>query len=454
MRLIPTLFFTLGIASSSLATVRVNALFQSNMVLPQRTDVPIWGTATPGELITVQGSWGALKVTTALADGTWRVNLLTPRARVGETVEVRGANLVQLTNVAVGEVWMVCGQSNMEKTLLPTPGVPDVKNAAAEIAAANWPNVRLLHVGRVTMATPQTQIKGLWEVCSPATVGKFSAIGYFFGRNLHQEMNVLVGIISAVKGGTSVEEWMSGAAQIASGSSVIPATSYYNGMIAPLMPFPVRGVLIYSGEGNVSRPLEVANVWRTWITSWRQEWGIPTLPIYYAQLAPYNYTGARAGGAALTREGQADALALPSTGMVTLSDTVDNINEIHPTDKQTAALRFNLMAAGRFYKRTGVVSSGPLFERITIENGYLRVYFVNHNNGLNSPEAELPAFEIAGADRVYFPARAIIERNAVTVSSPSVPKPLYVRMAWSDKGMPSLFNGYGLPAAPFRSDRS
>lgn len=140
--------------------------------------------------------------------------------------------------------------------------------------------------------------------------------------------------------------------------------------------------------------------------------------------------------------------------MVTLSDTVDNINEIHPIDKQTAARRFNLMAAGRYYKRTGVVSSGPLFERITIENGYLRVYFVNHNNGLNSPLAELPAFEIAGADRVYFPARAIIERNAVSVSSLSVPKPMYVRMAWSDAAIPALFNGYGLPTAPFRSDRN
>jgi sialate O-acetylesterase len=454
MRLIPTLIVTLGLVSSSLAAVKVNALFQNNMVLPQRTDVPIWGTATPGELITVQGSWGALKVTTALADGTWRVNLLTPRASASETVEIRGTNLLQFTNVAVGEVWMVCGQSNMEKTLLPTPGVPDVKNAAAEIAAANWPNVRLLHLGRTTSAVPQSQIKGLWEVCTPATVGKFSAIGYFFGRNLHQDMNVPVGIISAVKGGTSVEEWMSSAAQIASGSSVIPSTSYYNGMIAPIMPFPIRGALIYSGEGNVSRPLEMANVWRTWITPWRQEWGIPTLPIYYAQLAPYNYTGVRKGGSALTREGQADALSLPNTGMVTLSDTVDNINEIHPIDKQTAARRFNLMAAGRYYKRTGVVSSGPLFERITIENGYLRVYFVNHNNSLNSPLAELPAFEIAGADQVYFPARAIIERNAVSVSSLSVPKPMYVRMAWSDAAIPALFNGYGLPAAPFRSDRN
>ncbi len=443
----------LGLVCVGSAEVRLNAMFQSNMVIPDKAVMPIWGTGTPGESLVIMGSWGAVAGATVDESGKWRTTVLTPNCTTGLSIEVVGTNRIALSNVAAGAVWVCIGQSNMEHTLAATPGLRSILNAEQEIANANYPNLRLLRLARTKAAEPAASIAGTWEVCTSQTVPSFSGVGYFFGRDLSIELAKPVGMIAAVKGGTTIEEWMPNSALAESGSSVLPTTTYYNGMIAPMTDFPVDGVIIWTGEGNVSRPNEFGRIWRTWLTTLRLSWNQGAMPAYFVQLPTYNYSGARKGGAPVSREGQENSLTLGNTGMVVVSDLVDDLNDIHPVNKQGVANRLLRYALGATYKRSGVVGASPLYMSHAREGNKLRVYYKHDNGGLTSTATALTAFEIAGDDGVWRPAQAIIERGAVTVWNDLVQKPVHVRYGWADAYVGNLFNGAGNPAAPFRSDK-
>jgi len=443
----------LSVGTVAFADVQLSSIFQSNMVIPDKASMPIWGTGTPGESVIVMGSWGAVAGATVDEAGKWRTTVITPSAQTGLSIDVIASNRLQLSNVASGDVWVCIGQSNMEHTLAPTPGLRSVFNADQEIANANFPDLRLLRVARVRQAEPAMNIGGTWETCSSQTVSSFSAVGYFFARAIHAALGKPIGMIAAVKGGTTIEEWMPNSAIPESGSTVPPSTTYYNGMLAPMRDFPVDGLIIWTGEGNVSRPSEFGRTWRTWLSTMRQQWNLPALPTYFVQLPPYNYSGARKGGAPVSREGQAESLSLAKTGMVVVSDAVDDLNDIHPIYKQTVATRLVNYALGVTYKRSGRVGASPQYLKHTREGGRLRVLFQNDNGGLTSPEVELKSFEISDGDGVWYPATAIIERGAVTAWNDAVLKPVHVRFGWSDAYVGNLFNGAGNPAVPFRSDR-
>jgi len=443
----------LGLVCVGSAEVRLNSMFQSNMVIPDKAQMPIWGTGTPGESVVIMGSWGAVSGATVDESGKWRTTMITPSSQSGLSIDVVATNRIQLSNVAAGDVWVCIGQSNMEHTLAPTPGLRSIFNADQEIADANHPSLRLLRLARIRQAEPATEVVGNWEVCSSATVLSFSALGYFFGRDLMLELGRPIGVIAAVKGGTTIEEWMPNSAITESGSTVPPATTYYNGMIAPMKEFPVDGLIIWTGEGNVSRPSEFGQVWRTWLSTMRQAWNLPAVPTYFVQLPPYNYSGARKGGAPLSREGQANSLSLAKTGMVVISDLIDDLNDIHPIYKQSVADRLVRYALGSTYKRSGKVGASPMYLKHSREGRKLRVMFRNDNGGLISPEPNLTAFEVSDGDGVWYPASAIIERGAVTAWNDAVLKPIHVRYGWADAYVGNLFNGAGNPAAPFRSDK-
>lgn len=446
-------FSLIAVSSVCVADVQLNSMFQSNMVIPDKAQLPIWGTGTPGESVLVLGSWGAVAGATVDESGRWRTTVITPSAQTGLGIEVIASNRIQLSNVASGDVWVCIGQSNMEHTLAPTPGLRSVLNADQEIADANYPNLRLLRIARVRQAEPAAGVNGTWETCTSQSVPNFSALGYFFGRDLHLELAKPIGVIAAVKGGTTIEEWMPNSAFAESGSTVLPTTTYYNGMLAPMRDFPVDGLIIWTGEGNVSRPNEFGRTWRTWLTTMRQAWNLPALPTYFVQLPPYNYSGARKGGAPLSREGQADSLALARTGMVVISDLIDDLNDIHPIYKQAVADRIVRSALGVTYKRSGKVGASPQYLKHNREGRTLRVMFKSDNGGLISPDTTLTSFEVSDGEGVWHPATAIIERGAVTVWNDAVLKPVHVRYGWADAYVGNLFNGAGNPASPFRSDK-
>jgi sialate O-acetylesterase len=439
------------------ADVRLPKIFGNHMVLQQGVLNPIWGTATAGEQVTV--SIGDTKAaTTADNDGRWMVKIAAPPVGGPYTITVAGKNTVMLSDVLCGEVWICSGQSNMQWP------VQRAQDGANEINAANYPKLRLFQVDRRIAATPQTDVEGEWLVCSPQTVASFSAVGYFFGRDLQKNLDLPVALVQSAWGGTIAEAWMSSAAltgveefkpivdRAARFSSRQPnqATNLYDGMLAPIIPLAMRGVIWYQGESNVSRAEQYAKLFPALIADWRKAWGQGDFPFLFVQLAPYRYGAKDPAEAAELREAQRKALSVANTGMVVTTD-IGNAKDIHPRNKQEVARRLSLWALGTVYGKE-VVYSGPLYDSYTIEDNRLRIKF-KHAAGLVAKDnAELTHFTIAGEDQKFMPAKATIDGETLVVASDAVPKPVAVRFGWRDDAEPNLFNAAGLPASPFRTD--
>lgn len=460
----------LGVAGLR-ADVTLAPLFTDHAVLQQGRAVPVWGRAAAGEHVSVTYRGGTVGAT-ADPDGRWIVLLgAQPASAEGADLVVAGAqSRVVRTDVVVGEVWLCSGQSNMEFTV-DDPKRPafQLQNAKAEVAAANYPLIREFTVGRQVAHAPTGDATGSWTPCAPATVGAFTAVGYFFARDLHQRLGVPVGIINSTWGGTPIEAWMSPLALAADpafavvgerwrkGSPVYLArpswepAGLFNGMINPLLPYGLRGVLWYQGESNANRAAEYHALFAAMITAWRAHAGQPDLPFYWVQLANY-VEPHNPGGVtwAYLREAQAQALSLPATGMAVTIDLGDPKN-IHPHNKQEVGRRLALLAKVRTYGLTGDFS-GPVFAGAERAGPGLRVRFRYAEGGLTAADKPLDAFELAGADRKFHPASAVIAGDTVLVQSPAVPDPVAVRYAWADNPSANLYNGAGLPAAPFRSD--
>ena len=442
------------------AAVKLPAVFGDNMVLQRGQTVPVWGWADKGEEVTVTVA-GQKHMAQAGEDGRWKVTL--DKLAVGRplTMTVAGSTgkKITLKNILVGEVWVCSGQSNMEM------GVGGCNNAAKEIAAAKYPDIRLFTVEKVKAAQPATDVKGKWAPCSPKTVGTggwggFSATAYFFGRQLYKELKVPIGLIHTSWGGTPAEFWTSRKA-LEANPALKPlaqgeASCLYNAMIAPLIPYAIRGAIWYQGEANVGAAYRYRTLFPAMIANWRADWGEGDFPFLFVQLAPFNYHNGGADPACCPELWESQLLTLkstPNTGMAVTTDIAGDLNNIHPTNKQDVGKRLALWALANVYGRK-LVYSGPIYKSMTVEGDKIRIEFDHVGGGLISRNGKpLSDFTIAAADQKFVPAVATIDGDSIVVHSDKLAQPEAVRFAWRDDATPNLANKEGLPASPFRTDQ-
>ncbi|MCG8583292.1 MAG: 9-O-acetylesterase [Pirellulales bacterium] len=420
------------------ADVTLPKIFGSNMVLQQNQPIKVWGWADPGEKVTVDLD-GQTAMTEADKKGNWHVELPARKADGNEyALTVSGKNELELKNVLIGEVWLGSGQSNMAWSLTRS------KDPKKEIAAANHPQIRLFLVPRAKSGTPSKDTKGgQWQVCSPKTIPSFSATAYFFARELQKQLKVPVGIIASSWGGTRIEPWTPKNGQ---------GAVLYNAMIHPLAPFALSGVIWYQGESNVLNKAgpKYHDMKKQLVEDWRRAWDNDKLSFYYVHIAPWS--GRYAPGELLKLwEAQTKSLAIPRTGMAVVTDTVDNIADIHPKNKQVVGYRLAQWALAKDYGRD-IIYSGPLYKSMKVEGKKIRVNFA-YAKGLKSRDGKpLSEFKLAGADGHFVPAKATIDGDSVIVEADGVTEPTHVRFGWHKTCNPNLVNAAGLPAAPFQTD--
>jgi sialate O-acetylesterase len=467
-----------GLAASARADVKLASIFGDSMVLQRDLLVPVWGWADPGEEVTVAFG-GQSRKATADKEGRWQVKLDEMKANAdGQTLKVSGKNAIELKDVLVGEVWLCSGQSNMEW------GLGQSLNGKEEVAAADHPQIRLFNVpGHITSPVAKDTCPGNWQVCQPGTAGGFSAVGYFFGRRLNQELKVPVGLVGSNWGGTRIEPWTSPAGfqrvpelkaiadQVAAYKEDTKVdggspSAIYNAMIHPLAPFSMRGAIWYQGESNGGEGESYYHKTQALVDGWRQLFN-PNLAFYAVQLANFqqpNDNPAGGDGWAKLREAQRKALTIKHTGLAVIID-IGEANDIHPRNKQDVGWRLAQWALHQTYGMKNLVPSGPLYKSHKVEGNSIRISFDNVGGGLIAGKKEglapteavkdgkLERFAIAGADKKWHWAEATIDGGDVVVKSPDVAEPVAVRYAFSmNPAGANLYNKEGIPASPFRTD--
>ncbi|OHB62315.1 MAG: hypothetical protein A2Y76_01095 [Planctomycetes bacterium RBG_13_60_9] len=495
-------------AAGAAAELRLPALISDNMVLQCGRSAPIWGWAEPGEIVTVTIAGRTAKVQ-AEEHGRWQVRLpaLEPQDQALEMV-VGGSSggVLRVKNVVVGEVWLCSGPSNI---FWP---VKRCDRAKEEIASATYPKIRFFTVGRQTADQPQTDCEGSWVECNPASVPDVSGVGYFFARQLHEDLRTPVGLVQSFWGGSRIEAWTSmealqanpvlrpvldywtrqrttfdavrveadyqkalttwqeAAAQAqAAGTKppdkpaapADPRTSphrpacLYNVMIAPLVPYGIRGAITYQGLGNLFWAEHSRALLETMIVDWRRRWGQGDFPVGMVQPAPYTcegWTQSSPDAYAIQRESQLWVLQqVPHTGLAVTMD-INAVDSLHFPQKQPVARRLALWALGAVYGHAGAYQ-GPIYRSMSTEGDRIRIRFLHAEGGLRTSDGKPPTcFTIAGPDQVFHPATAKIEADTVVVRSDRVHQPVAVRFAWGNTEVPNLFNGAGFPASLFRTD--
>ena len=446
--LLSFLFFVVQ-AHSGFGKITLPSLVGDNMVLQQKAEVSIWGKAKAQTTVAVTPSWNNKKYTTqSSANGSWRLKVPTPAAGGPFTITLSDGESLVLKNILVGEVWVCSGQSNMSMPMIGYKNQP-IKDSNAELLLANNPNLHLFTVNRTAVRTPQDDCVGKWEVSSPQSARVFSAIGFEFGTILEQSLHVPVGIIHSSWGGTPIEAWISeeGLKEFPHDKVIPPSdttkvlpgnpASLYNGMIHPLLPYGIRGFLWYQGEANRNSYARYDSLMNVMITDWRARWGQGNSPFYYVQLAPYKYPGNQNNSAYL-REAQLRVMQqVPETGMAVAMD-VGEENYIHPPNKSEISKRLAYWALAKTYGWEGLAYSGPVYEGMQVDGSKIQLTFSFASNGLSAFGKELTGFEIAGDDRVFYPAQAEINGKGVVVSSPQVQKPVAARYAFKDWVVGSL----------------
>ncbi len=439
------------------AAVRLPSVLSDHMVLQRNSTVRLWGWSDASEQIEITPSWDN-HTYDARADrnARWEILIPTPEAGGPHTIEIKASNHITLRDILIGEVWICSGQSNMEWSA--NHGFDD---AEAEVSAANFSNIRLFQIPKTTAQYPQDDCHASWEVCSPATIQDFSAVGYFFGRHLNQALDIPIGLIQAAWGGTAAEVWtprevIQGNEVFAQWDEVLGKSDYwprepgviYNAMIHPVTNFKLAGAIWYQGESNTANPLVYRDLFPAMINSWRKAWEFP-MPFYYVQIAPFRYGTPIQG--ALVREAQMMTMGkVPNTGMVVVTD-IGDIYDIHPRNKKDVGIRLGDWALARTYGQRDIVCSGPIYKSHRSENGKIYVSFDYADDGLLQ-EGPLRGFLLAGDDHIFYPADAKIEGSEVVVSSDFVLDPVAVRMGFDNTTETNLFNQHRLPASSFRSD--
>ena len=507
MRLMGVMVSAVLCVVSAEAAVRLPKIFGDNMVLQCDQSVPVWGWADPNEKVVVEFA-GQRKETVAAADGKWMVKLAPLKATDKPAVfKVTGANEVVFQNVVVGEVWFASGQSNMEWI------VRNCDNGEQEVAAANFPMIRHFKAPKNFKPEVQSDVDAKWEVTTPETIPYQSAVAYFFGRRIHQALKVPVGLINSSWGGTRIEpwtppcgfdglpalegvkqrvdtatpgtavhqktladyvaamkQWMDDAQKLsASGKPLLQAapefpqylmfpmtqgkhqepTVLYNGMVAGLVPFAIRGAIWYQGCSNNGEGMLYLEKTKALVNGWRKVWGQGDFPYYLVQLAPYTYGGSSKSLPGIWEAQAAVPAAIPNTGYTVIND-IGNIKDIHPRNKQDVGLRMANQALTKTYHVPGLVWSGPVYQSYAVEGSKIRIQFTSAE-GLKTRDGQaLTWFELAGPDGQFREAQAVIEGTTVVLSHPSISQPISARFAWDQVAEPNLVNAAGLPTGAFR----
>jgi sialate O-acetylesterase len=497
---IPLAFLFL-VFSQAYSDVRVPGIFGDSMVLQRGIPLPVWGMADPGEKVTVTLG-GNTSSAVAGKDGRWMVRMKKMDAGGPYEMKIAGNNSLSFRDVLVGEVWVCSGQSNMQFQIRSVTGIEH------EMTSANFPNIRQFAVNLVSKEEPQFDFSGKksqWTACSPATVRNFSAVAYYFGKAIHQDLNVPVGLIHSSWGGSVAEAWtridalksdpvlrpivddLEGmkasyakakedydrqSAEFSkaqkSGGQVpqmpLPPrapgerdwpSGLYNAMIAPMVPYGIKGAIWYQGESNSVRAWQYRTLFPAMIKDWRKAWNEGDFPFLYVQIANWKTSTIPVVGTwgswPELREAQLMTLSLSKTGMAVTIDIGDSAN-IHPNDKWDVGNRLSLAALHVAYGQN-IVYSGPVYRSMKKEGNRIRLMFDHTDAGLTTRSGELMGFTVAGEDRVFHPATAKFSGSEVLVSAESVPKPVAVRYGWEDNPWCNLTNTAGLPASPFRTDK-
>jgi sialate O-acetylesterase len=490
-------------ALAAQAEVRVHNLFSDHMVLQRNTSVPIWGWADDGEKVVVE--FQGKKASTTAKDGRWMVRLKNLKAGGPDTLKVFGTkadangtrhSVVEIKDVLVGEVWLASGQSNMEWPMRASyQPEEDIKKSAN-------PHIRLFTVPKLKLNAPTNNVNARWQECEPDAVRSFSAVAYYFARDLQKALGVPVGVIHTSWGGSPAEVWMS--RRVLSGNpeyqrdvldpfagqwerhqkalarfeadraaakkagtnftgrmpSIWTPSELYNGMIANLIPYAVQGAIWYQGESNAGRAWQYRRLFADMIENWREDWD-RDFSFLHVQLAPWDKNRKRSLEEITAKPVDSDwaelreaqwlvAKNLKKTGMAVITDVGDK-DDIHPTKKEPAGQRLALLARKVAYGEK-LIAEGPTYRKAKFDDGAAELSFNNVGSGLEARGGSLKGFAIAGEDKKFVWADARIEGNKVIVSSPSVPEPKAVRYGWADFPVVNLFNKEGLPATPFRTD--
>lgn len=479
------------------AQIRLPAIISDNMILQQHSTVALWGWAKAGEKITISPGWTTKSTQVKTGDdGKWMAHVATTEHGGPYTIRFKGSNLIEVKNVLLGEVWLASGQSNMEFFIgkMPNPSYNGVINHDEVMADANHPDIRTIDVPNKVSDEPLSDFIAEWKPCTATTVDTFSAVAYFFARAINKTTGYPVGIINATWGGTPAESWTNkevlqhdsdlnviltryqkqvedfpaanerykaaldkwrsdtskskGAAPAAPIGPTNSKSPYklYDGMIVPIEPYTIKGVIWYQGESNADRAWQYRKLFPAMINNWRKDWNDPNLPFYFVQISPHRSQNAE------IRDAQFYVYRnVPNTGMAVTTDNGDSLN-IHPRNKQLVGERLALWALRNQYGKNDLVVSGPLYRSMKIEGNRIRLHF-NYDKGMKAKDGPLTEFTIAGEDGNFVPAQAIIDGHTVLVWSEAVPHPKNVRFAWRNIPRPNFYNGAGLPASPFRTDQ-
>jgi sialate O-acetylesterase len=477
------------------AGIKLPALIADNMVLQQNSNIILWGWANGNETIVINASWNKKAIKTiAKADGTWQISIKTPKAGGPYSIDFKATNDIVVNNVLIGEVWLASGQSNMEFYMGKAEGWrTGVENYETEIEKANYPNIRMIDVKNTVADSPLTNITGKWEICTPQAAADFSAVAYYFAVNLQKEKGFPVGIINSTWGCTPAESWTKKSvlennpefqpildrykadcaaypekyavykskyehwkADTSSHKKGAPKEpigpnhskspyKLYNGMIAPLLNYKFRGVIWYQGESNVDYAYQYRKLFPAMIQNWRSDFHYSNMPFYFVQIAPHKSANP------VLRESQLYTYEhIANTGIVITTD-VGNATDIHPRNKKTVGDRLSYWALHQQYGSKSTQYSGPIYESMKLE-GNKAVLKFKFADGLNSKDASLKGFTIAGKDQKFVDANAKIIGDNIEVWSDAIANPEAVRFGWQTVPDDNLFNAAGLPATPFRTD--
>ena len=470
MRFIYLFVFLLSFSSS--AQIELSNLFSDNMVLQQESHVNIWGKAKKNQELIIYTSWSSKIIRTIVKDdGSWEVKIKTPSAGGPYNIQVTcDGETKTINNVLIGEVWLASGQSNMEMTLSGNNREP-VNGSLDAIANSNNTKIRFFNVKVKVSEERINDIEGEWFEANFKNTPNFSAVAYSFAKYLNQVLDIPFGIINSPKDGSVAEAWIS--PDVLKKITTNKELSYYakqpynnpsvlfNGMINAIIPFTIKGVIWYQGEGNSGRYQNYMKLMNGLIKNWRDEWGLGDFPFYFVQLAPNGSLGQGNGTSqAFLREAQLRTmLSVENTGMAVTLDIGSKITN-HPPEKLLIGKRLAYWALAKNYGFNGLPHSGPVYESMKVKNNKVYVNFKFAKNGVTSYGKPLSGFEIAGEDKIFYSAVASIDphwsagwenRSVLTLSNKNVPNPLYIRYGWKNYIKGALYNVEGLPASSFRS---
>jgi sialate O-acetylesterase len=447
------------------AQIKVGSILGDNMVLQRNTEVKLWGKADPNQKLSIVTDWNKAKTNTVCnKDGNWLIKIKTTEAGGPFTITITSSKeKLTLKNILLGEVWLCSGQSNME---LPITGWGDqpINGSNDILLNANNDNIRLFTVKRNTSVTPQESCDGKWLVSSSESVATFSAVGYLYARQLQQSLKVPVGIINSSWSGTRIQPWMSkeniskfpvSLAQVTPESTPPhqKASATYNGMIAPILNYFIKGAIWYQGEGNIGSK-EYPALMEAMVANWRKDFGVGQFPFYFVQIAPYWYNNSKAINSAIQRDEQLKAsLIIPNSGMISTMD-IGEEKCIHPAEKETVAKRLAYWAFAETYGVNGISYKSPTYKSFTIKDSVALISFDNAPNGLSTFGKEVESFEVAGQDSIFYPAKMSITSRQVRVWSAQVKVPIAVRYGFCNfpKTNGYLYNTARLPVPSFRTD--